>query len=491
MAANRRARVLGALAALGLSVSALYVAAAPALAVTCPTVAIDGTVTPAPSPGVDWSGCDLRDANLGGASMAGANLQNANLANAYLPDADLANANLSGANLTNATPAGANLSSADLASANLYGTLAGGADLKAADLTNAMAFGAHLINADFKNAIIHSVDFSSADLSYADFFGAAMTSLTTDGNTLWSHAICPNGADADYYSGGCLGTVNVSSPTATPTVTKGTPGKNGWYTSRVTVTWYWVDSNPLGSSCPASTISTQQGSAVAITATCTDSQGHTGNGSQMVSIDTRPPTVGLTGLTDGATYPLGKAPITTARCVTTDAVSGVGRQAALTFAGGRPDGTGVFTVTCSGAQDVAGNNQASTVTAHYTVVYLFGGFITPKPGTTLKASARTITVRYRLVNQNGVAIPANTAKALAAARAVRATLRGPFIKPVVSICTWNSLGKYLRCSIPTPRHVRTGTRHRYTITASENLGTGFVTVPVTAASENPETVHFR
>jgi hypothetical protein len=31
----------------------------PANAATCPTLGVGGTVTPAPAPGVDWSGCRL------------------------------------------------------------------------------------------------------------------------------------------------------------------------------------------------------------------------------------------------------------------------------------------------------------------------------------------------------------------------------------------------------------------------------------------------
>jgi hypothetical protein len=39
--------------------------------------------------------------------------------------------------------------------------------------------------------------------------------------------------------------------------------------------------------------------------------------------------------------------------------------------------------------------------------------------------------------------------------------------------------------------VRTGKSTLYTITASENIGTGFIRVPAVAKAANPETIHFR
>jgi len=81
--------------------------------------------------------------------------------------------------------------------------------------------------------------------------------------------------------------------------------------------------------------------------------------------------------------------------------------------------------------------------------------------------------------------------ALAATYDVRATLRGPDTKPVVTSCSWDGRGKYLECVIVRPRKIRTGRSHRYWITVTENLGSGFVTAPADAASENPEPIYFR
>jgi len=83
-----------------------------------------------------------------------------------------------------------------------------------------------------------------------------------------------------------------------------------------------------------------------------------------VKIDTTPPVVSVTGVTNGATYTFGAVP--TAGCNTTDAISKVAKAASLTLTGGVPPGVGRFTATCNGAVDVAGNSVAP-VSATYMV----------------------------------------------------------------------------------------------------------------------------
>src|SRR5215468_5434294 len=106
--------------ALGMTIAVLAAfpvaaSAAPATAaVTCPTVDPQtGLLTPAPSPGVDWSGCNLHNAFIRG-SLAGANLSNANLTNAFLDVLDLTSANLDGANLSPAFLDSVNMTTASL-----------------------------------------------------------------------------------------------------------------------------------------------------------------------------------------------------------------------------------------------------------------------------------------------------------------------------------------------------------------------------------------
>ena len=419
--------------------------------------------------------------------MAGASLQNANLTSAYLPNADLHGANLAGVTGTNATMAGANLSGANLTSAGLTGADLSGTDASSAVLDSAYAWGAKFIGADLKGASLQGTDLDDADLSSANLFGAT-GQIASDASAQWSSAICQNGASADYYSAGCFSAVAVTTPSATPTITGGTLRTNGWYTSGVTVSWYWVDSQSLDqATCPPTTTGSQQGLAVTISGSCTDSVANTGTSSVVVKIDTTPPAVAVTGVLNNGTYPLGKAPIPA--CTTADALSGVALHAAELISGGQPDGAGVITATCSGGQDNAGN-IAATIRARYTVVYEFGGFAAPKVGATLKSTAATISVRFRLVNAAGTPIGVTYAAALAGRHDVRATLRGPGITPVVATCRWITSSSYFGCPVPVPGHVETGKNHTYTITVTENLGRGFVTAPIDAASENPERIHF-
>jgi hypothetical protein len=49
----------------------------------------------------------------------------------------------------------------------------------------------------------------------------------------------------------------------------------------------------------------------------------------------------------------------------------------------------------------------------------------------------------------------------------------------------------LTCAIRIPPGVRTGISQRYTLRASENVGTGFLTVPAVRGTADPEVIHFR
>jgi uncharacterized protein YjbI with pentapeptide repeats len=491
MARNRRRRLTGILAGFALAAGMMTAAAAPAFAATCPTVdSSTGAVSPAPSAGVDWAGCNLTGADLNNADLAGADLQGATLTNAALNDADLAGANLVSADdANNAEMDGADFADADLESASLMGSLISTANFQSANLTDVDAWGSHFLASQMQGATIVGVDFDAADLTSADMFGATLESITQDQNTTWTNAICPNGASANYYSDGCLSTVDVSQPSATPTITGGTLGGQDWYRSPVTVTWYWIDSNSLDSNCPAATTSTagQQGAAVTISATCSDNAGNTSTGSATVKIDLTPPVVTVIGPVNGAVYQYPDYPAF--GCSTTDALSGVATDAIAVLTGGRPDGSGYFTLSCENGTDVAGN-VAPPVTVRFSALYDFGGFLSPKPGGDLSPADRHITVRFRLVLPDGTALPAATQAGLALNYDVKATLRGPGTKADSSICRWVGHSRYFQCLITRPRHLKTGHRHRYTVTVTENLGNGFVAAPADAASQNPVPVYF-
>jgi hypothetical protein len=489
MAVSRRNRLAVFLVVLGLAGGlGMPVVATPALAdATCPSVdSVTGAVTPAPAPDVNWAGCDLKQANLSGADLEGADLDGANLTQANLSNVDLSGANLFAATLSNAGISG-DLANADLATAAVGGLQLAG-NLRSADLDGITGGGLNLAGGTLINATLDSADLDNSELSEDNFLGATFTGAT-DVSTLWTSDTCPDGASSAYFTDGCLTPIDVTTPSATPVVT-GTAGSNGWYTSEVTVTWYWVDSNSLDAEqCPSTTTTPTgtQGIAVVVSASCTDGVGHVGQASVTEMIDTTPPLVTLTGVTKGGIYPFGLPP--NPSCRTTDAYSGVADHAATDLFGGRPDGTGVVSAECEGATDRAGN-ETSAFTWNYQIVYAFGGFMAPAVGSTFKPSEHNISVRFVLTNVTGTPISASTAAALASTFDVRATLRGPGISPDLASCSWNKKSAYFQCVIVRPVHVRTGHSHPYSITVSENLGGGFVTAPIDYYSQNPAPYYF-
>jgi len=172
-----RSRALAAAAALtliaGLTSLVTVVVAGAAQAASCPTVASDGTVTPAPSADVDWSGCDLTGANLASSSLSDANLNDANLTDANLTDTSLYGASVTGADLAGANLTGATL--IEVTSGSLSGTPA---DLPADwEVLAGYLIGpqANLQAADLTGANLTDADFTSADLSDADLYGANVT----------------------------------------------------------------------------------------------------------------------------------------------------------------------------------------------------------------------------------------------------------------------------------------------------------------------------
>ncbi len=159
---------------------------------------------------------------------------------------------------------------------------------------------------------------------------------------------------------------DTTAPVITPTVT-GTLGNNGWYTGDVTVSWEVTDDESpitVTDGCQAATVTTDT---TGRTFTCSaTSSGGTATESVTIKRDATAPVVGVTGVADGASYPLGSVP--TAGCATTDALSGVQAQAALSVTGGT-NGVGTFTARCTGATDKAGNAGATASVTYqvYTV----------------------------------------------------------------------------------------------------------------------------
>ena len=455
----------------------------------------------------DLAGANLTGATLIGASFRYANFGGANMSNALLTSADFNNTDLTSADLT-----GADLTGADLSSTNLAGTILTSATLaevgsggitgtpQALPVNWSLAAGyligpyAFLDSANLAHADLSGLDFyhaflAYADLSYASLAGANMTGVQIGGN-IWLDTICPDGTNSNQYLDGCFSTLDTTAPTATPAVTSGTVGTNGWYTSPVTVTWHWSDNGTLDTTnCATSSTTSDQGNPVTLDATCLDLAGNQGNASYSVKVDTAPPTVSVTGVTAGKNYIYGKVPA--AACHTADDLSGVAAAATVTVTTTGTHGAGSFTATCAGAADVAGNPQAAPVSVSYTVGYGFGGFTSPKPGSAIAKSAGVIPVGFQFANAAGTPIQASWASALAAAGDVRVTLTGPGISPTSALCSWNGTTRLFGCTIKIPAGVKTGSGTSYSITAAENVGTGFGTAPAVLKAVNPEEIHFK
>ncbi|HEX5615157.1 MAG TPA: PxKF domain-containing protein [Acidimicrobiia bacterium] len=120
--------------------------------------------------------------------------------------------------------------------------------------------------------------------------------------------------------------------------------------------------------------------------------------------DTTPPVVTVTGVTDGATYAAGTVPVAGCTTVDPEPGSGVATEATPVTTGGPTD----FTVTCSGAMDVAGNPGNTAVASyHVSSTYAFSGFKTPvddRPTLNKAKAGSSIPVRFSLGGDRGLAI---------------------------------------------------------------------------------------
>jgi hypothetical protein len=206
-----------------------------------------------------------------------------------------------------------------------------------------------------------------------------------------------------------------------------------------------------------------------------------------------PPTASISRPGNNQTYSLGQSVATAFACL--DDANGPGIESCTDAGGasspaGRLDtskpGTFTYTVTAKSK-----DGQTATAKITYTVAYGFGGFISPLPKSTLLRSGSTIPVKFVLTDSAGRPIAASTAAALAAAGKVKATLAGPAISPQSAVCAWNPSSLMFQCNIKTPSGLKTGTANAYTITASEDLGSGFITAPAIGQAANPETIYFK
>jgi uncharacterized protein YjbI with pentapeptide repeats len=430
--------------------------------------------------GLTLTGVDLNSATLENADVTGANLTSATLTGVNLAGADLAGATLAGAQSSgvNGTPSALPADwmlqggfligpAADLAGQTLNSLDLSGADLSGADLANDYLISANLTNANLTGADLTGAGLNTATLAGASFHDAnltdavlAETNLT--GDDLSGANLTDTGFDANLTSTDISGADITGTNFNYSTLTKANLDK------------------ATGSG--ATYIGVQWGDTI-----CPDGTNSNAHVSGCFSaIAGPPPAIAVTGVSNGHSYLFGKVPTLGCRVENGTAV----KPPVLTVTTTGSRGVGRFTATCAATVAAGGSQQKVSARAAYTVLYGMRVFIAPAPGSTIARSARVITVRLRLTTAAGAPISAAAASALAAAGHIRATLQGPGISAVTAVCRWNAADRYFACTIKIPAKVKTGSRWRYTLTAAENVGPGFVHVPGVGGAADPEVVHF-
>ncbi|GEM_PF-5686976 len=153
--------------------------------------------------------------------------------------------------------------------------------------------------------------------------------------------------------------IDRTKPVITGTVV-GSKSPSGWY-HQVTVHFSCTDALSGIASCPAD-VQVADGQNQRVKGVATDNAGNTDDTTVTdLDVDNTAPVVTVAGPASGTTYNLDKVPA--ASCKTTDATSGVDTKASVSTSRGKG---GVYTVTCAGATDKAGNT-APAMSISYTV----------------------------------------------------------------------------------------------------------------------------
>jgi hypothetical protein len=224
--------------------------------------------------------------------------------------------------------------------------------------------------------------------------GVASVALTGEGDRTLTYFATDNAGNVESEHGLAV-RIDRTAPAISASVS---PAANaaGWNNGPVTVAYSCTDALSGVDTCAAPQILSADGAGQSSSGDALD---NAGNGATTtvtgISIDRTPPVVRVTGVTDGAIYTLGGVP--SAGCETSDALSGVATAAAVAVTGGTSHGVGVFTVTCAGATDLAGND--ATATASYTVQYVFTGFMSPvsvPPTVNVVRAGQTVPVKFGL-----------------------------------------------------------------------------------------------
>jgi uncharacterized protein YjbI with pentapeptide repeats len=512
-------RPLIVLAALSVAAGAFAFSGGPASAdVTCPTVAggTTGTVSPAPTPGVDWQGCNLAYADLGGADLANANLSQANLMGAQLTNANLTDANLTSASVVGGILENTNLTDANLANADLSQTMFGQTDLTdanladadmeaatlgAATVTGTDLTGANLILATGVDLIgtpsslpahwslryhdlmgpranlsdvplngddLAGVDLAGADLELAQLAGSNLTGANLS-HTDWTYGDLEgaNLADANLTDGTLTSATVTGAKLAGADLTGVTSSALTGTPSSLPAHWSARYGDLMGPSANLPHASLTWADLAGV-----DLAGANLSDGQLADSDLTGANLSKANLSDAY---LGGANLTRA---TIDGADLEGTQT--------PEAIWSDTTCGNGLNSNLYSNGCNTER-----LWGFAGFLSPVRKSTLPVSSHEVTVTFRLTFTNGDLVNSPNASWLVSHRWVRATLTGQNIKAVTANCTWKTAAKEFSCVVKLPKGIKTGKAHPYWITASENFGHGFKTAPPNRGTVNPEYVYFK
>lgn len=188
--------------------------------------------------------------------------------------------------------------------------------------------------------------------------------------------------------------VDKTGPTANLSVTNGTLGNDGWYTSDVTVSTTGTDDVSAPVTCTADQLQTTETAGAVFNGSCTNDAGLTTAAAPLtVKLDKTAPTA--TSSNDGGQYLVGQAVALDKQC--SDNLSGVA-SCVSSIASIDTSIAGVYSFTIT-ATDNAGNASVKTVTYH---VYKFNGLFAPL-ATDLRSFQKnsTIPVKFNLSDGKG------------------------------------------------------------------------------------------
>lgn len=480
--------------------------------------------------------------NLDNADLAGVDLAQVYFQGATFVDADLAGANLSGSSISG-DMAGANLGGANLAGAQLGGVSSGGitgtpaelpsgwllevgyligpdAQVTGADLTGQDLAGAdlqwtnfdeanltdaNLAGADLANAGLYSTTLAGTNLADADLAGVSSGSVsgTPDalpqnwtildgyllGPQVWLYGEDLAGLD---LSGLDIAGADLQDANLTGTNLSGTNAAGAVLTGA-----YVTDANLAGTNLAGATVNVSQsggitGNPASLPADWVLRSGWLIGPGVFLGNDNLNG-VNLSG-TDMAEADISFSTFTGSDLSGIDLADAVIVGADFTsadLAGADLFGAYLSTATWTGATCPDGSGASSHGgSCASALAFRFAGFRMPRPGSTIKVSARRVTVRFKLATTSGTAIPASTSAAIGAAEEVRATLTGPGIKATTAYCTWRSSIRDFGCTITDPRGIKKGKTHVYLITVAEMPQSSFQTAPRLGTAANPERIHF-